>query len=170
MKTRSSSSIPSEPLRVSRFKHDEELFLTDDEFNPNSSKGSVCDPLDFTLKPVRKRKRKSNAQLNVLKAEFELDPHWTKERISALSEKTGLSEGQIYKWSWDYRKKLKDSGSLTEYNDTLTCREVLQPCLEEQEEYRLLSAYRKAWSACFKQYHDSGFYLPDTQSFLREEA
>jgi hypothetical protein len=157
-----SSFTGVEVARVGRFKQEDELFLTDDdELNPSPSLGSTCDPLDFALKHVRKRRRKSNAQLSVLRTEFETDSQWTKDRITALAEKTGLSEGQIYKWSWDYRKKLKDSGNLSEYNDTMTCREVLEPSQQEHEEYRLLSAYRRDWSACFKQTNKGGLYLPD---------
>lgn len=160
MKRTRSSRLSIDVPRASAYNLDEELFMTDDEYNPASSLESACDPLDFTQKPVRKRKRKSNAQIKVLKAEFEVDPHWTKERITALSAKTGLSEGQIYKWSWDYRKKLKDSGGLSEYSDTLACKEVLAPSLREQEEYDVVLEYRKAWSACFRQSPESSVYMP----------
>jgi hypothetical protein len=37
--------------------------------------------------------------------EFDKNPVWTKERLFELSELTGLSEAQIYKWGWDQRKK-----------------------------------------------------------------
>jgi hypothetical protein len=34
--------------------------------------------------------------------------------VEILSEKTGLSESQVYKWAWDQKKKfIQPSGSLT---------------------------------------------------------
>ena len=50
---------------------------------------------------IRKRKRKSGDQLEHLNSQFNLEPHWTKDTLLALSEQTGLSEGQVYKWGWD---------------------------------------------------------------------
>jgi hypothetical protein len=37
--------------------------------------------------------------------EFKNNTEWTKEKVAELSEKTGLSESQVYKWNWDQRKK-----------------------------------------------------------------
>lgn len=55
---------------------------------------------------LRKRKRKSNAQLKLLKMEFDRDDGgWNKERIIRMAEITGLSESQVYKWCWDQKKK-----------------------------------------------------------------
>lgn len=55
---------------------------------------------------LRKRKRKSNAQLKLLKQEFDRDEGgWNKERIIRMAEITGLSESQVYKWCWDQKKK-----------------------------------------------------------------
>mmetsp|Transcript_64315 Transcript_64315/g.73834 ORF Transcript_64315/g.73834 Transcript_64315/m.73834 type:complete len:462 (+) Transcript_64315:603-1988(+) len=54
---------------------------------------------------LRKRKRKSPEQLNFLAVEFEKNPYWSKEKTMMLADKTGLSEAQVYKWSWDQRRK-----------------------------------------------------------------
>lgn len=51
------------------------------------------------------RIRKSEDQIQELIVEFKINPEWTKERVTELSEKTGLSESQVYKWNWDQRKK-----------------------------------------------------------------
>jgi hypothetical protein len=45
--------------------------------------------------------------MEMLAEEFVKDPDWTKERLYELSVLTGLSEGQIYKWGWDQRRKLQ---------------------------------------------------------------
>ena len=54
---------------------------------------------------IRKRKRKNADQLEILNGEFDRDPHWSKERLCAISSLTGLSEGQVYKWGWDQKRK-----------------------------------------------------------------
>ena len=41
----------------------------------------------------------------MLFVEFKRNPDWTKEQVAILSEETGLSESQVYKWNWDQRKK-----------------------------------------------------------------
>ena len=50
--------------------------------------------------------------MKVLEYEFARDPDWSKERLYDLSKLTGLSEGQIYKWGWDQKKKLA-TGEIT---------------------------------------------------------
>ncbi len=54
---------------------------------------------------MKKRKRKSTAQIKVLKAELEVESNWSKEKIAEMSELTGLSQSQVYKWWWDQKKK-----------------------------------------------------------------
>jgi len=54
---------------------------------------------------VRRRNRKTGTQLEILNFEFDFNPHWSKESIQMISAKTGLSEGQVYKWGWDQKKK-----------------------------------------------------------------
>lgn len=54
---------------------------------------------------MRKRKRKSTAQIKILKKELEVVPNWGKEKIAEMSDITGLSQSQVYKWWWDQKKK-----------------------------------------------------------------
>lgn len=68
------------------------------------------------LEEIKKRKRKSNIQLKLLKQELEKEDFWDKEKISQVSSATGLSESQVYKWFWDQKKK-KSEG---------VCRELLE--------------------------------------------
>ena len=44
----------------------------------------------------------------------------------ALAEKTGLSEAQVYKWGWDYKKKLRKQASKINIRELL-CSEVIAP-------------------------------------------
>lgn len=32
-------------------------------------------------------------------------PNWSKEKIVEMSDRTGLSQSQVYKWWWDQKKK-----------------------------------------------------------------
>jgi hypothetical protein len=57
-------------------------------------------------KTIRKRKRKSLNQLEILSQEFATNSEWDKQQISRLMKKTGLTEAQIYKWGWDQKKKM----------------------------------------------------------------
>eukprot|EP00347_Sterkiella_histriomuscorum_P004259 403361133 len=56
-------------------------------------------------KRQQNRIRKSEDQIQELIIEFRVNPEWSKEKVTDLSEKTGLSESQVYKWNWDQRKK-----------------------------------------------------------------
>ncbi len=61
---------------------------------------------------IKKRKRKSTAQIKILKQELDGEMNWTKEKIMKMAEVTGLSQSQVYKWCWDQKKKsikIKDS-------------------------------------------------------------
>lgn len=58
----------------------------------------------------RKRKRKNTMQLKILKQEYIKNKEWSKELITKISNMTGLTESQIYKWNWDQKKKEEDEG------------------------------------------------------------
>jgi len=60
---------------------------------------------DSDCEGVKKRKRKSTAQIKVLKQELEVEANWSKEKIVEMSDLTGLSQSQVYKWWWDQKKK-----------------------------------------------------------------
>lgn len=81
---------------------------------------------NFTPKEKNRRNRKNSDQIKVLLKEFEESSVWNKEFIKELSMKTGLSEAQIYKWRWDYKKKFRRP--VSRFNDTnLICNEFLSP-------------------------------------------
>ena len=54
---------------------------------------------------IRRRKRKSIDQLKMLYNEYKKNPNWNKTTMSDMAIRTGLSEAQVYKWSWDQKKK-----------------------------------------------------------------
>jgi hypothetical protein len=64
---------------------------------------------DDAFNEIKKRRRKSNIQLRILKNELDNDENWSKEKIFKVSKMTGLSESQVYKWCWDQKKKKDDN-------------------------------------------------------------
>ncbi len=60
---------------------------------------------------VRRRKRKSIEQLKLLAEEYRVNPNWNKTTMSEVAHRTGLSEAQVYKWSWDQKRKKVDPES-----------------------------------------------------------
>ena len=56
-----------------------------------------------------KRKRKTEKQLACLQSELRgSNLLWSRQKIIEISERTGMSETQIYKWWWDQtRKRMK---------------------------------------------------------------
>lgn len=115
-------------------------------FKDSSTLGSSSDfdYDDFDKNEIRRRKRKSTAQVKVLKREYNINPFWTKEVFVELAAKTGLSESQVYKWSWDYRKKLRKRESKVNV-DLLYCTEVMPPTSLDSALYEVQRAYRGAW-------------------------
>lgn len=118
-------------LRDEDLVHEPAFYLsTNLEFNhPRSSEFSVDDvcharqPCNYTYRQsyadhcydermeaddYRKRKRKNNLQLKILKTEFGKCDNWNKEKITEVSKMTGLSESQVYKWCWDQKKKVEE--------------------------------------------------------------
>lgn len=37
--------------------------------------------------------------------EFSNEPRWSKRKLKEISDLTRLSEGQVYKWGWDQKRK-----------------------------------------------------------------
>jgi hypothetical protein len=72
---------------------------------PEYRRGWTLNALGQEERIIRKRKRKSPDQLHRLTLEFEHEPRWSKERLRAISNATGLKEGQVYKWGWDQKRK-----------------------------------------------------------------
>jgi hypothetical protein len=70
---------------------------------------------------IKKRKRKSVDQLRILSQEFKKCAEWDKDIMSLLAKKTGLSEAQIYKWSWDQKKKFQLHDRLKSNKTILLC-------------------------------------------------
>lgn len=96
-----------------------------------------------------RRSRKNSDQVKVLIEEFNKNPHWSKEKVLSLSEFTGLSEVQVYKWSWDYRKKIRKQAG--KYNiRELLCIEMVMPSKLDLELSEIMNRYKDSFSVLQK--------------------
>ena len=122
-------------------------------------------------KAIKKRRRKSCDQLKLLAQEFKVNKDWDKTKIAFLSRKTGLSEGQIYKWSWDQKRKAqfhsklanrtafladifnklpdvqlncKNKHNSTPVPESLDCKEKILPRFIDLELYRIQKNYKSS--------------------------
>lgn len=89
-----------------------------------------------------RRKRKNSSQVKVLIGEFNKNSSWTKEQVVFLAEKSGLSEAQVYKWGWDYKKKLRKQASQCNYKE-LCCSEIMAPNVLDLEMVKLQKSYKE---------------------------
>jgi hypothetical protein len=96
---------------------------------------------DYNEHKGRKRFRKNDDQVKVLIQEFDKNPFWTKKLVLELSKQTGLSESQVYKWNWDYRKKIRKSEKAP-VDNRLACKETLAPSRMEAELQKLQMGYK----------------------------
>ena len=53
----------------------------------------------------KRRFRKNNDQLVLLKKFYEENKTWTKNQIKEISQRINLKENKVYKWLWDQRNK-----------------------------------------------------------------
>ncbi|OMJ78384.1 hypothetical protein SteCoe_21816 [Stentor coeruleus] len=88
------------------------------------------------------RKRKNTNQVKVLIDEFNKNSSWTKEQVLFLVEKTGLSEAQVYKWGWDYKKKLRKQAIQFNIKE-LECTEIMPPSKLDLEMVTLQQSYKE---------------------------
>merc|ERR1711939_1184725 len=76
-----------------------------------SSEKTKTDPVEAKeeSKLLGKRKRKTERELKILRAELKKDVMWTRESIKVMRSKYesdfSMSEQQIYKWWWDQTRK-----------------------------------------------------------------
>jgi 6-pyruvoyl-tetrahydropterin synthase len=121
------------------FKEDKENFEDYCEITNSASTAA-------SLKKKKwRRKRKNTCQVQVLIDEYNKSPVWTKEQVVELAEKTGLSEAQVYKWGWDYKKKLRKQA--LQFNIAeLMCYEIIAPSKIDLEMIELQRNYKEMYS------------------------
>ena len=122
------------------FKEDKENI---EDFNESMNSASTAASLK---KKKWRRKRKNTGQVQVLIDEYNRSPVWTKEQVVVLAEKTGLSEAQVYKWGWDYKKKLRKQASQFNIAEIL-CFEIIAPSKIDLEMMDLQRNYKEMYSS-----------------------
>ena len=98
-----------------------------------------------THKANSKRLRKNEDQINVLIKEFNKNPFWSKKLVAELSSLTDLSESQVYKWNWDYRKKIRRVEK-NPSDSMLYCKETLRPSRLDEDLLKMQSDYKKDYN------------------------
>lgn len=92
----------------------------------------------------RQRNRKNENQVEILKTRFDFNRLWTKKEIKALAEETGLSQSQVYKWRWDYRKKLQADVIEQLSAKSFITEELLFPMQVDWEVYEIQRDYKRS--------------------------
>ena len=67
--------------------------------------GSTFTTISSIINPKKKRLRKNNEQLFLLKKFYSEHKYWNKSQIKEISNKIGIKENKVYKWLWDQRNK-----------------------------------------------------------------
>jgi hypothetical protein len=69
--------------------------------------GVEVDEKTAQLLTIKKRKRKTKAQVKQLEIEYEMNQDWSKCFMEVLGEKLNMCVSTIYKWHWDQISKIE---------------------------------------------------------------
>lgn len=120
-----------------------EFHIVEDVYNPrpyysfkNSAQNHYYPPGQTcsNAEDMRKRKRKNNVQLKILKNEFSKGDCWNKEKIYRVAQITGLSESQVYKWCWDQKKKVEEQENFRPDSGKIKLESQLRAALMDLED------------------------------------
>lgn len=145
------------PKKHCRKSSTDDFYCYDSDASSENSTAPNSLQVTPDFKPKRRRSRKSKHQLLVLQKEFRLESEWTKHEVKRLSSITGLSESQVYKWAWDYRKKLRIEGKDLSV-EMLVCNEKLLPSRLDQELYQIQRDYKFSMLNCNSSCTPSRFF------------
>ena len=67
--------------------------------------GSTFTTISTIINHKKRRLRKNNEQLFLLKKFYSEHKYWNKSQIREISCKIGIKENKVYKWLWDQRNK-----------------------------------------------------------------
>lgn len=56
---------------------------------------------------IRRHRKKSKKQLEILESYFDIDVEWSLELVEQLANELQLEKDQVYKWNWDKRKRMR---------------------------------------------------------------
>ena len=69
------------------------------------SGSTIATNSSFKAATKKRRFRKNNDQLKLLKKFYNEHKYWSKTQIKEISQNIGLKENKVYKWLWDQRNK-----------------------------------------------------------------
>lgn len=81
----------------------------------------------------KKRKLKNSFEIKTLISEFNKSSSWDHNFIQNISEKLKMSFTQVYKWHWEYSKKLLKQNKTLDLD--FKCKETLIPLPLEKKFY-----------------------------------
>ena len=84
--------------------------------------------------------------MKILKVKFQENPNWDRGIIEQISETTGLTQVQIYKWNWDHQKNISTTARIVKEAD-IKCSESLQPFTIDKEMFMSQRWYKIDFSA-----------------------
>lgn len=97
-------------IELENIKEMNKKFANLNEWVEELIKTSQCENKNGRDSQMRMKKNKD--QIKMLENEYLKNPDWTRAYMRTLTEKTGLREGQIYKWHWDQKKReAQESGA-----------------------------------------------------------
>ena len=89
----------------------EGLLESEDELqipqNSKPKKSRAAKPTNTPNVNIRRHRKKSKKQLEILNSHFRMDEEWTLDLVEKLAEDLNLEKDQVYKWNWDKRKRLR---------------------------------------------------------------
>ena len=92
------------------------------------------------------RKKKNCKQTETLATAFQSRQQWSKDDINKLSEMTGLTKSQVYKWNWDMRKRsvadLNEMSNEPQLTDEDQSKIIKGPSKSKKVEPSVTSAFR----------------------------
>lgn len=75
--------------------------------NQKPKKARAAKPAQTPNVNIRRHRKKSKKQLEVLNSYFNMDEEWTLDLVEKLATDLNLEKDQVYKWNWDKRKRLR---------------------------------------------------------------
>jgi len=65
--------------------------------------------MDKKEEKPKPRTQKNSDQKKALAFEFKADSTWSNQQCKRISQETGLSVAQVYKWGWDKKNRMSVS-------------------------------------------------------------
>jgi hypothetical protein len=75
--------------------------------HPQPAKSKAAKDASSSNVNIRRHRKKSKKQLEMLESYFDVDVEWSLELVEQLANELQLEKDQVYKWNWDKRKRMR---------------------------------------------------------------